>query len=189
MMGEFARSPAAPPDIDTSTEDTARLSFETGAARFMINYPFVYPSAKENAPDVFKQMGARQVPGGRTRTAEPAAARRHQPRRQRLLREPRPDLRRGRVPGQPENQVTAATLGGLPPTDETALRDEGDREGLSRLLGPDQDSIDDAAPRPVTPAYTDLSLAIQRALHPVATSTRPTSDATYDELVRRSTRP
>ena len=28
----------------------------------MINYPFVYPSAKENAPDVFKVMKAAKYP-------------------------------------------------------------------------------------------------------------------------------
>ena len=30
-----------------------------GGSAFMLNYPFVYPSAKDNAPDIFKQMAAR----------------------------------------------------------------------------------------------------------------------------------
>ena len=46
--------------------------FEAGNSAFMINYPFVYPSAKANAPDVFKQMAAAQVPAGRPEPAEQA---------------------------------------------------------------------------------------------------------------------
>ena len=67
---------------------------------------------------------------------------------------------------EPENQITAATLGGLPPSNE-AVYETKDIEkaypGFSDLI---KESIDNAAPRPMTPAYTDLSLAIQRALHP-----------------------
>jgi multiple sugar transport system substrate-binding protein len=38
-------------------------------------------------------------------------------------------------------------------------------------------SINDAAPRPVSPAYNDLSLAVQNTIHPLS-SINPTSDAT-----------
>ncbi len=61
-MGKVSRSRAAPPDITTSTEDSARLGFESGNSSFMVNYPFVFPSAKENAPDVAKNMGAAKYP-------------------------------------------------------------------------------------------------------------------------------
>jgi multiple sugar transport system substrate-binding protein len=57
-MGRLARSPAAPPGIDTSNEDSARLGFEAGDSAFMVNYPFVYPSARDNAPRIFEVMGA-----------------------------------------------------------------------------------------------------------------------------------
>ena len=35
----------------------------------------------------------------------------------------------------------------------------------------------------MTPAYTDVSLAIQRALHPVADIDPADAQATYDELI------
>ena len=75
---------------------------------------------------------------------------------------------------QPENQMTAAKLGGLPPTDATtsttrrAIKDA--YPGFSGLI---KESIDNAAPRPQTPAYTDLSLGIQRALHPIGSTVDP----------------
>ena len=66
----------------------------------------------------------------------------------------------------PESQLKATELDGLPPSNQTLYTDPvvtGAFEGFAPLV---KQSIDDAAPRPLTPAYTDLSLAIQRALHP-----------------------
>ncbi len=62
-MGALSTSSAADPGITTSEEDPARLAFESGSSAFMINYPFVYPSAEENAPDIFKVMKAAKYPG------------------------------------------------------------------------------------------------------------------------------
>ena len=50
IMGRLSTSEAADPAITTSEEDPARLAFEAGDAAFQINYPFVYPSAKDSAP-------------------------------------------------------------------------------------------------------------------------------------------
>ena len=181
-MARFASSDAAAADIDTSTEDTARLSFEAGGSSFMLNYPFVYPSAKENAPDVFKQMEAAVYPA--VVQGKPSAP-------------PLGGINLGvsefsensdlafdaaACMVQPENQVTAATLGGLPPTNEK-LYDSKEIEdaypGFSDLI---RTSIEEAAPRPVTPAYTDLSLAIQSALHPAGDIDPDDVEAAYQEL-------
>ncbi len=185
VLGQFARSPSAPADIDTSTEDTARLSFEAGGSSFMLNYPFVYPSAKENAPDVFKELGSALYPAiDRGKPSHPplgginlgvSAFSENK------------DLTFDAIEClvQPENQITAATLGGLPPTNEGvyATKDiEKAYPGFSDLI---KQSIDRAAPRPLTPAYTDLSLAIQRALHPPGDIDPADVTATYDDLVEK----
>lgn len=60
-MATLARSRTAAPGFDTSNEDSARLGFESGSA-FMVNYPFAYASAKENAPEVFKNIGVAKYP-------------------------------------------------------------------------------------------------------------------------------
>jgi multiple sugar transport system substrate-binding protein len=182
VMGKFGRSSTAPPDIDTSTEDTARLSFEAGDSAFMLNYPFVYPSAKENAPDVFKQMGFALYP--RVDADRPSAP-------------PLGGINLGvsaysshktetfdavKCLVQPKNQITAATLGGLPPTrrDVYGTKDlEEAYPGFSNLI---KQSIEQAAPRPQTPAYTDVSLAIQRTLHPVGDIDPDDVTSKYDEL-------
>ncbi len=51
--------------------------------------------------------------------------------------------------------------------------------GFAELV---KQSIDDAAPRPLTPAYTDLSLAIQRTLHPPDKIDPADVGTVYDEL-------
>jgi multiple sugar transport system substrate-binding protein len=166
-MVELADSEFADPSMSTSDEDTSRLAFETGAASFMLNYPFVYPSAKDNAPDVFKQMGAAPYP--RVDPNRPSAP-------------PLGGINLGvsaysenqeeafdaiKCLRSPENQIEVATAGGLPPVTE-GLYDEKEIDevypGFAPLV---RQAIETAAPRPVTPAYQDLSLAIQRTIHPL----------------------
>ena len=66
---------------------------------------------------------------------------------------------------QPENQVVASEQGGLPPTTEAAYDDPKVKKAcpFADLL---RESIEDGAPRPVNPAYSDISLAIQKTFHP-----------------------
>jgi multiple sugar transport system substrate-binding protein len=181
-MAEFASSDVAPPNIDTSTEDTARLGFEAGESAFMINYPFVYPSAKENAPDVFKQIAATKYP----------AITEDMPSRPPLgginlavsKFSEHPDLTFEAIAClvRPENQVIAATLGGLPPVTEELYTSKEIQDAYPGFADVIKQSIDDAAPRPLTPAYTDLSLALQRALHPVGDIAPGDVDEAYDRL-------
>ena len=148
-MVELADSPFADPSLSTSNEDTARLSFESGTASFMLNYPFVYPSAKENAPEIFKQLGVAQYP--RVDASKPAAP-------------PLGGINLGvssysqhkdqafdaiACLRQPKNQIKIATAGGLPPVTESLYDVEGDRQGLPRVRRPDPDRHQQrrAAPR------------------------------------------
>lgn len=62
MIERLANSSAADPSISNSDEDSARLAFQSGDSSFMVNYPFIFPSAKEEAPEVFKQIEAAPYP-------------------------------------------------------------------------------------------------------------------------------
>ncbi len=64
-----------------------------------------------------------------------------------------------------EHQILAATEGGLPPT-IAELYDEPELREVYPFADVIRESLEDAAPRPVSPAYNDVSLAIQRSLHP-----------------------
>jgi multiple sugar transport system substrate-binding protein len=183
VLGRLSNSPVTPPNITTSTEDTARLGFEGGDSTFQINYPFVYPSAKENAPDVFRQMGAALYPRvDPDRPSEPpigginigVSA---------FSKNPELAFEAIECLIQPDNQLEIAQLGGLPPV----RSDVYDRPEIEKIYPGFADlihtSIENAAPRPSeSPAYQDLSLAIQRAIHPTTRISPTNPDETYERL-------
>ncbi len=182
LMVELANSEAADPSQSTSNEDTSRLSFEAGSSSFMINYPFVYPSAKENAPDVFKNLGEALYP--RVDANRPSApplgginlgVSSYSEHKQEAF-----DAIECMI--APKNQIEIATAGGLPPVTESLYDEKAIDDvypGFADLI---RQSIDQAAPRPVTPAYQDLSLAIQRTIHPLADISPDDVGSTVTEL-------
>ena len=57
VMRRLATSTTADPALANAREDQARLAFEAGASSFMVNYTYVWPSARANAPAVAAHMG------------------------------------------------------------------------------------------------------------------------------------
>lgn len=185
VMGTLARSAGAAPNISTSDEDTARLGFEDGSSAFMVNYTFAYASAEANAPDVFKNMGFARYP--RVVANKPSkpplggfnigvgAYSTHQ------------DLAFDAAAciGGDKSELTATELDGLPPSREDLYTNKVVTKaypGFAQLV---KESIDAAGPRPLTPAYQDVSLAIQDTLQP-PDRVDPTDVASmYDDLKSR----
>jgi multiple sugar transport system substrate-binding protein len=165
IMKRLATSPAADPSLSAQMEDQNRLAFEQGEAAFEVNYPFVYPSAREDVPEIFKEMAWRPYPevepgrpakapigginwGVGAYTKHPAEA-----------FEAAACLRNA------QNQREAAVKGGLPPTlsrlyDDKTLRKAYPFADLIRL------QVENGAVRPQTPAYEDVSLAIATTVSP-----------------------
>jgi multiple sugar transport system substrate-binding protein len=182
LMGRLADSPAAATNISTSNEDTARLGFESGSSAFMLNYTFAYASAEANAPDVFKNMGFAKYP-------EVVAGRPSKPPLGGF------NIGVGAYSDNPElafqaaacisnskSQLTATELDGLPPSRSTLYANKVVKKaypGFSQLV---KRSIAAAGPRPQTPAYQDVSLAIQDALQPPSKIDPNDPAASYDEL-------
>ena len=181
-LGQLANSPAAAPDIDTSTEDTARLGFESGSSPFMLNYTFAYASAQANAPDVAKNMAAAIYP--RVVPDEPS--------RPPLggfnlgvstfSEHPEEAFDAATCLSNKKSQLTATELDGLPPSNSTLYETKTVKKAYPGFSDDVEKSIENAGPRPLTPAYTDLSLAIQRTLHPPADIDPNDPGPTYDEL-------
>jgi ABC-type glycerol-3-phosphate transport system substrate-binding protein len=165
IESKLATSKAAPPGMSTNAEDQARQGFESGRSDYQVNYTFIYPSAAEVGGDFQKNIGWALYP--RTDKDKPS-------------RPPlggfniavsefskNPDLAfdAAECLASPENQALSAELGGLPPTTESVY-DEPKVEKAFPFADELRASIDAAAPRPVTPAYSDISLAIQKTYHP-----------------------
>jgi len=183
VLGRLSASPVAASNITTSTEDTARLGFEGGDSTFMINYSFVYPSAKENAPDIFKKMKAAKYPQVDANTPSKPPIGGINIGVSAFSKHPKEAFALTECLVKPENQLKVAELGGLPPV-RSDVYDRPEIEkaypGFGDVV---RESIESAAPRPSeSPAYQDLSLAIQRAIHPTTQIDAKNPQAAYDKL-------
>jgi len=182
IMGRLAASPAAATNISTSTEDTARLGFESGDSAFMLNYTFAFGSAKENAPDIAKVMGSARYP--RVVPDKPSApplggfnigvgA---------YSEHPDAAFQAATCIGDAKSELTATKLDGLPPSRPALYSNKVVTDaypGFSDLV---KKSIESAGPRPLTPVYQDVSLAIQDSIQPPDKIDPNDVTPSYDDL-------
>jgi len=173
IMKTLASGPAADPGLSQAQEDQARLGFESGNAAFEVNYPFVWPSAQENAPKIFKNMGFAPWPG-----VNPG-----QPARVTIgginfgvggyTKHPNEAYAAAACLRNRDNQKLYALKGGLPPTlnalyNDPALAKPYPFKDLIRQ------QLNTASIRPQSPAYADISLAISKCLSPPDAINPPT---------------
>ncbi len=166
VMQRLATSPAAPVSLATNRENECRLAFETGDSSFMVNYTFVWPSARQNAPEIAQHMGWARWPaispdhpsrvtlGGinlgigafsdHSQLAFAAAS----------------------CLASENNQRLSAIKGGLPPTIISLYQDSQVRKvfPFADIL---LETLISGVQRPQTPLYNDISLAISHTLHPM----------------------
>jgi multiple sugar transport system substrate-binding protein len=181
-IGRFANSSAAPTDLSTSDEDSARLGFEAGDSAFMLNYTFAYGSAQTEAPDIGKEMGFARYP-------EVVAGK---PSRPPLggfnigvggyTSHPDQAFDAAACVSNQKSQETAVELDGLPPSLEALYTTKTVEKAFPGFAGLVKESIDAAGVRPQAPAYQDVSLAVQDALHPPDKIDPDDPGSAYDEL-------
>ena len=168
IMKRYATSSAAPQALSTSGEDDNRLAFQSADSdsTFMINWPYVYPSVLEADPELAKDYGVAGYP--RVDPSKPAAA----PLGGYNLgigadsRNREAAIEAINCLTAPAQQRTIATVGGQPSVLRELAQDPEIQEVLP-FLPLMTEQLENAAPRPVTPAYNDLSLAVRQVLHPM----------------------
>ena len=165
IMGKLATSKAADPSISQQKEDQNRLAFETGQAAYQVNWPFIYPSAVENAPKVAKDIGWTTYPQVDANRPAKAPIGGFNQGVSSTTKHPDEAFAAAACIASAENQKDYATKGGLPPTLNSVYDDPEVRKTypFGDLL---RKQLDDGAARPVSPAYSDISLAIYSTLSP-----------------------
>jgi multiple sugar transport system substrate-binding protein len=165
IMKRLATSKAGDPSISAEKEDQNRLAFEQGKAAFEVNYPFIYPSAKDGAPEIFKQLAWKPYPAvdqGRPARAPigginwgVGAYTKH----------PAQAFAAAACLRNDQNQREAAIKGGLPPTLNSLYDDASFKKAypFGDLI---RRQVATGAIRPQTPAYADVSLAIAKTVSP-----------------------
>jgi multiple sugar transport system substrate-binding protein len=181
VIGTLAHSPARSPELPTSNEDSARLAFEAGKAAFMTNYTFAYASAGENAPEIQENMGAAPFPRVNENPAKPplggfnlavSAYSSHQ----------EDAFEAALCLSGEKSEETAVELDGLPPSHENLYSSKVVQKAYPGFAGLVKEEVEAAGPRPVTPAYQDVTSAIQRALHPPESIPAENEEGKYEEL-------
>src|ERR1700742_4884301 len=151
VIGRLAHSSAASPNLPTSNEDTARLAFEAGEAAFMTNYTFAFASAKENAPEINEQMGAAPFPKVNSNPAKPplggfnlavSAYSEHQ----------QQAFEAALCLSNEKSELTAVELDGLPPSHENLYENKVVEKAYPGFAPLVKEMIEDAGPRPASPA-------------------------------------
>ncbi|HEY7724599.1 MAG TPA: extracellular solute-binding protein [Anaeromyxobacteraceae bacterium] len=172
-IAALARSRAADPALSTADEESTRAAFQGGRGGFMVNWPYVYGAARAAveagalAPAVLEDIGWARYP--RVDAGAPS----------------RPplggiDLAVGAFSRHPELAVeavrclasaesqTAYMIDARNPAARASAYDDPEVRRLFPMADLVRASIDEAAPRPRTPYYPDVSAATVRAFHPPA---------------------
>jgi multiple sugar transport system substrate-binding protein len=182
VMGRLANSSAAPPGLSTSDEDSARLGFEAGESAFMTNYTFAYASAQAEAPEIGKEMGYARFPrvdanvpskpplGGFNLAVSAYSENKDV------------DFEAAACLAGKQSQLTAVELDGLPPSRSDLYTNKVVTKAYPGFAGLVKESIEGSGPRPTTPAYQDVSSALQRTLHPPEKIDPEDTESIYDEL-------
>jgi multiple sugar transport system substrate-binding protein len=173
VIAQLAHSPAADPGLSTAMEEEARATFQGPRGGFMVNWPYVYGAALEAVADgtlrrvVLDDIAwaryprvlageASRPPLGGIHLAIGAFG-------------PHPDLALDAVRCLTSEQSQQAyMLSAKNPAARGAVYDDPAVRALFPMADLIRDSIEDAAPRPRTPYYTDVSTAVVRAFHPPA---------------------
>lgn len=158
----LADSPAKAADLSNSDEGTTQAGFAADNGGFMTNWPFIFAAANDELradigwarwPAVAEGEDSRPPLGGIDLAI--GAFTKH------------PDFAVEAVKciTSAESQKTYTLAEGLLPTIESVYDDADVKKAfpMADLL---RQSVDDAAPRPVTPYYPDITEAVQRTWHP-----------------------
>jgi multiple sugar transport system substrate-binding protein len=171
---------APAPGLSNLQEDTANFAFQDGSASFQLNYSFIYPAAAE-IEGLQEKIGWARWP--RVDPNEPShvtiggfnlAVSEYS-------ENPELAFEAAECMASPESQEIISGLGGLAPTSEVVYDSPKVKKTLpfTELM---RVTLDDGAPRPISPAYNDISKAIQKTFHPPE-SVEP--DAILDDLEDR----
>ncbi len=173
IMHELATSPAADPSLNVTQEAQAETAFEHGTAAFQINYPFVWAAAHKDTPNIGKVMGYAAFPQVTAGVAPRVSIGGYNLGISAHSQHPQLAFDAVSCLIQPANQKRDAISGGLAPVLRSIYTDPA-FEKLYPFHALIETQLEHYGIRPQTPAYADVTLAIQKALSPPS-SIQPSS--------------
>jgi trehalose/maltose transport system substrate-binding protein len=165
IMHNLATSAAADPSLNTTKEDPARIAFESGKAAFQINYPFVWPAAAKAG--IQSKMGYAPFPTVVPGTPPKVSIGGYNLAVSAHSKHPEQAFAAIACLTQPKYQTTYAVKGGLAPVNGSIYEQPAfsKQYPFHALI---KKQLETYGIRPKTPAYSDITLAIQKTLSPTA---------------------
>jgi multiple sugar transport system substrate-binding protein len=81
-----------------------------------------------------------------------------------------------------KSELTATELDGLPPSHENLYTNKTVEKAYPGFAALVKEEVEAAGPRPTTPAYQDVTSALQRTLHPPESIPAEGEEGKYEEL-------
>ncbi|RYB92692.1 extracellular solute-binding protein [Nocardioides glacieisoli] len=167
IIEKLATSEAAPADLSVSNEGTAGSTFGSDQGSFLVNWTYIFKNYDETAPDVAEDIGYTRYP----QTVEGEESRppyggigigvSAYSDEQELA------LEAAQCLVSPESQgINADLTGNMPASTQGYDYPKLKEQYPADLLELFQTSVDAAAPRTVTPYWSDVSGSIQNIWHP-----------------------
>ncbi len=173
VVQQLGRSPAADPALSTADEEATRATFEGSTGAFMVNWAYVYGAAQEAVADgTLDQAVLDDIGWARYPRVDASAD----------SRPPLGGINLGvgaygkhkdeavqavRCIASLESQIQYMVKSKNPGA-RAGVYDDPEVRRIFPMADDIRQSIDDSAPRPKTPYYTDVSTAVQRTFHPPA---------------------
>ena len=187
IIEKLAGSAAAPADLSVSNEGTAAGTFGGPQGAFMVNWTYIWTNYDKTQPEVKKDLGYTRYPESKEGEASRppyggigvgvSEYSRHKDEAMKAIQ----------CITSPENQGVNAELTGNMPASAAGYR----YPALAKVYPQDllalfQESLDAAAPRTVTPYWSDISGALQSTWHPtdaVNNQTPPDSQKFIEDVL------
>jgi multiple sugar transport system substrate-binding protein len=170
--------------ISNEKEDTGKDDFKANDLAFMVNYPFVYADVAKDKkalpnlgiaryPSVTPGQPSHVTFGGINLGVSKYS------KHQQLA------FDAAKCIAQPANQIVTSEKGGLAPTQAALYNNPRVQKAFpfAKLM---QETLRDGVARPVLPAYSDISLAVQDALHPPGSIDPPAAIKTLVDNLKKA---
>lgn len=181
VISELAHSKAAPADMSVSTEGTAGATFGADSGAFMVNWTYIYLYGYPDTP-VAKDIGYARYP-------QTVAGEESRPPYggiglgvSKFSKHVDQAMKAVECLTSPKNQAVNAEITGNMPASAAGYDAPAIKKAYpADLLKLFQDSVDTAAPRSVTPYWSDISGGLLSTWHPPASvnSSTPQKSATF----------
>lgn len=178
QLQRFATAGVTTPSFSNATEDEVRLAFQSGEGAFQLNWPFVYPALQEADPQLAERVRWARYPGIDAGTPSKVTIGGINLAVSRYSRYPDESFEAASCLRNAENQKFSAINDGVPPTIESVYA-EPEMEEAYPMRDTILEELRDAAVRPRTPAYQNISTVMSATLSPPS-AIRP--QETADEL-------